>query len=108
MKVLSGLLGACALGAWAGAFEDNRELLLDPSGGRWLLILPETSERIQLEALRVWTKMRMKTAEIVVEKGATFMGGRLLDGALNYGSNIFGALAGRGVAGAVEAVTDVA
>ncbi|CAJ1395016.1 unnamed protein product [Effrenium voratum] len=78
------LLGATAVGLFFGTFEEFRGPLLEPSGGRWLLVLPETSEKAKLQALRVWTKLKLGAAEVAVERGALYIGRGVLDSLLNY------------------------
>ncbi|CAE7804580.1 unnamed protein product [Symbiodinium sp. CCMP2592] len=80
--------GGIVLGAAAGGFvwatyEEYREVLEEPSGGRWLLLLPETSENAKVQALRVWSKLKLGLTEAAVERSATFLGRGMLDSMLN-------------------------
>lgn len=80
--------GGIVLGAAAGGFvwatyEEYREVLEEPSGGRWLLLLPETSENAKVQALRVWSKLKLGLTEAAVERSATFLGRGMLDSLLN-------------------------
>ncbi|OLP98417.1 hypothetical protein AK812_SmicGene19142 [Symbiodinium microadriaticum] len=77
------VLGAAAGGVVWATYEEYREVLEEPSGGRWLLLLPETSENAKVQALRVWTKLKLGLTEAAVERSATFLGRGMLDSLLN-------------------------
>lgn len=77
------VLGAAAGGVVWATYEEYREVLEEPSGGRWLLLLPETSGNAKVQALRVWTKLKLGLTEAAVERSATFLGRGMLDSLLN-------------------------
>ncbi|CAK9109464.1 unnamed protein product [Durusdinium trenchii] len=77
-------LGATAAGLFFSTYEDFRDVLLDASGGRWLLVFPETSERAQAQASAMWSKLKLGAAGAAAEKGARYIGHGVLDSLLNY------------------------
>eukprot|EP00931_Biecheleriopsis_adriatica_P063427 TRINITY_DN38415_c0_g1_i1.p1 TRINITY_DN38415_c0_g1~~TRINITY_DN38415_c0_g1_i1.p1 ORF type:complete len:275 (-),score=57.23 TRINITY_DN38415_c0_g1_i1:55-879(-) len=100
--------GLAAVSAWLyrSTFEEHRNTLLEPSGGRWLLVLPETSERAKLEALQVWNKLKHDAAKVAVERGASYVGRSVMEGGLSYVGSLWSS---RGVASvAVEALETTA
>eukprot|EP00435_Cladocopium_sp_Y103_P007790 s2933_g2.t1 len=42
--------------------EEFRTALLEPSGGRWLMVFPETSEKAKAQASHVWSKLKLGAA----------------------------------------------
>mmetsp|Transcript_93291 Transcript_93291/g.301775 ORF Transcript_93291/g.301775 Transcript_93291/m.301775 type:complete len:1110 (-) Transcript_93291:103-3432(-) len=102
-RLLGVALGAGAVGLVALFFEENREELLDPCGGRWLLVLPESSQKARLQAVKVWSKLRLGATGAVVEKGTAFVGRRMIQSAVEYGASWWSSPLERTAAVAVEA-----
>ncbi|CAE7681624.1 unnamed protein product [Symbiodinium pilosum] len=62
---------------------EYREVLEEPSGGRWLLLVPETSEKAKVQALRMWSRLKLGLTEAAVERSASLVGRGMLDSLLN-------------------------
>jgi len=103
-RVLGIALGAGSVALCAAAFEEHREVLLETSGSRFLLLLPQTSEVARLQALRMWAKMSTGATDVAIEKTATMIGKGLMNRVVNYGASFW---ADRSISGAVEAAETV-
>ncbi|CAL1163354.1 unnamed protein product, partial [Cladocopium goreaui] len=79
-----------------------RTALLEPSGGRWLMVFPETSEKAKAQASLVWSKLKLGAAGAAAEKGAIYIGHGVLDSLLNYLGTLWVGNAGKVVEKVVE------
>lgn len=79
--------------------------MLEPSGGRWLMVFPETSEKAKAQASLVWSKLKLGAAGAAAEKGAIYIGHGVLDSLLNYLGTLWVGNAGKVVEKVVEAET---
>eukprot|EP00434_Breviolum_minutum_P020845 symbB.v1.2.018387.t2/scaffold1466.1/size117087/3 len=94
-------LGATAAGLFFSTFEEFRTALLEPSGGRWLMVFPETSEKAKTQASEMWSKLKFGAAGAAAEKGAIYIGHGFLDSLLNYLGTLW--VGGKAVEKIVEA-----
>merc|ERR1712216_1074778 len=76
-RTLGPILGASTLYLVFASFEDHRETLLDSGGARWLLLMPETTERMRQAAGEALRKMKQGGTEMTVQATSRFIGGRL-------------------------------
>lgn len=82
-------VGAFAVAKVADAFEEHRDVLVNPSGGRLLLLFPESSEKARTQAMQVWTQFRAGAAEVAVSGGAQMVGKSVISGALDYAASFW-------------------
>merc|ERR1719263_405535 len=87
MRCLGVVVGAGAVGLMALSFEENREALLDPNGGRFLLLFPEKSEKARAQAMQVWTKFSSEATQVAAAAGTTYVGKSLITRSLDYAAS---------------------
>lgn len=96
--------GGAVLVVYMETFEEHREGLLDPNGARWLLMMPETTQKVREAAMQAWAKLRVDAAELLAQRGTGYVGKALIDTSLNWVVKFWE----KPLANSVEVVVDVA
>merc|ERR1712178_555750 len=107
MRCLGTGVGAAAVSLCALSFEENRDSLLCPTGGRFLLLFPEKSEKARLHAKQVWAKFSADATQAAVYSGTSVVGNSVISRALDYAASCWSKAPVEAVASAVTAVESV-